>query len=434
MSENKLVKDYSGVLVPKKTARSISGKYYTIGTSCFLMEDGQWYRIDSPKLAYDSYNKKYVLVSSTPLTEGIINEKGDRGYFPNSIDFINSYQRRGESRSDKIMTEDIAIKCGYVECIGDGNFYKKSLLTSDDLKTWFIKKDIPKSERSSDYNLESNPDKKRELIEKYEKSKFPISISARKLAKYLGDFTFGAEFEIINGWVPRRIRSEYGLKALKDGSLRHDNGEGIELVTMPMRGAKGIQTIIDVCKELSKRAVVNNYCSLHYHFGNVRRDKIYVLSTYKLVGMLQDELKKYFPFSRFNSIKPDGKVYCKALEKLPIDYKGILSSPNEEVFKAKVIQEFNHIYKWLNNGKALAEEFAPPSISRELKVIDGKKMFCDSWLKNVYTTKLVNHAVTGQKWQKESRYYIVNFLNLFFNTIGTIELTHKLLYIVMYIE
>lgn len=426
MSERKLVKDYKGNLVPKISARKITGKYYTENVSCYLMSDGQWYRVDSPKLAYDHYTKKHVLLSSAALLSGAINEKGDLGMFSPTADYVSLIERRGENGgSNKLaMNAQIAEKLGYEECIGDGAFYKKSNISAEDL-AWFHRKDIPKNERSSDYNLETNPEKKLEMIECYEKSNFPISIAARRIARYVGDFTFGMETEIINGFMPKRIKAKYGLKALKDGSLRHGGaeggGEGIEYVTMPMSGAKGIQTIIDVMKEFSKRCSINNWCSLHFHFGNVRRDKVYILSLYKLISMLQGELKSYFPYSRFNSIKTDGKVYCKLLENLSIDYKTVLNAKTEVDFKQAVVKEFGKIYMWLNGGKALAEEFAPPTVTRELVEVNGKKMFCDSWFKNLYTTKLITHAITGQKWDKPSRYYLINFLNLFFNNIGTIE-------------
>jgi hypothetical protein len=75
----------------------------------------------------------------------------------------------------------------------------------------------------------------------------------------------------------------------------------------------------------------------------------------------------------------------------------------------------------LNNGKPLAEEYGERKIVRETVIRNGKKMFCDKWLKTIYTTKSIYHAITGNKWDREQRYYIVNFLNLFFSKIHTVE-------------
>lgn len=423
-NDNKLVKDYLGDLVPKSKAHKIQGKYYVENKSCFRMEDGQMYRITSTeKIAYDHFKKKYVLRSSSKLISGIINTKGETGLFSENelyVSLLDTVKHRGNV-GVICLNAKIAEKLDYVECIADGIFYKKSSLKDEDHKAWFNKKNIPASERSKSYNLESDLGRKRQLTESYEAFNPKISVISKKIAKVIGDKTFGMEAEVINGFIPKRIRSELGIKALKDGSLRWEGGEGIEYVTMPMSGAKGIEVIREFCKELSKRCEVNNLCSVHFHFGNVRKDKLYVLSLYNVVSLVQNELIKYFPYSRFNSIKPDGKVYCKLLDNLKINYKKILAASDEESFHRKTVEEFDKIYRWLNNGKGLAEEYGDREIVRETKIINGKKMFFDKWLKNIYTTKSVYHAISGNKWDRASRYYNVNFLNLFFSKMGTIE-------------
>lgn len=418
---NKLVKDYLGNLVPKVKARSILGKYYVEGESCFLMEDGQWYRkTSSDKIIYDNYTKKYVLKSSSGnMKLGVINENEETGIFSDN-EFIVEISDSKLNKVKLCLNEEVATKLGYEESISDGRFYKG--LTKTDRSEWFYKRNIPSTERSKSYTLESNPEKKRELQLSYEKLDLKISPNSRLLSKSLGKFTYGFEWEVNNGFIPKRIRYKYGIKALKDGSLRSDTGEGIEYVSMPMEGAKGIQLVKDFTKELSKRCVVNNYCSMHIHFGNVRRDKLYVLSLYRLITLIQDELMMYFPYSRSNSIKSDGKIYCKPLPNLAIKYSSLLSQKDEESFHQTVVEEFSKIYKWLNAGKNLAEEFSSRSFHREvLKREDGKKLFVDKWLRNVYTTKSDHHSVQGEKWNRESRYYNFNLLNLFFTKLHTVE-------------
>jgi len=421
---NKLVKDYKGNLIPKASARKIGEKYYEEGKSCFLMEDGQWYRITSTeKIIYDHYKKGYVLVNSTKLLDGIINEKGELGKFSENDFYVTGRKKEGRKTGvyNLILNEKIAEKLGYIESIGDGFFYPKDEITEEDKKGWFNKKTIPATERSKSYNLESDPERKRQLQECYDKLDIKISPISRKIAGWIGDYTWGMEAEVINGHIPRRIRTIYGIKALKDGSLRHDGGEGIEYVSMPMSGPKGVEVIRKFCQELSRRCEVNNLCSVHFHFGNVRKDKLYVIALYRIITLIQNELVKYFPYSRFNSIRPDGKVYCKLLNDLEINYIRILKCESEENFHKLVVEEFNKIYKWLNNGKGLSELVEEPKVIRETTIINGKKMFCDKWLKKVFTTKSVNHAINGQKWDRAERYFLVNFLNLFFSNIGTIE-------------
>lgn len=419
---NKLVKDYLGNLIPKSKAHKIMGKYYEENVSCFLMEDGQRYRITSTdKIVYDHYNKKWVLKGNRDLVKGIINTKGEVGLFSANdfmIRLINLKSKLGNS--NYCLNEEIALKMGYIESLSDGGFYKLDEL-DENTKSLIMKKAIPNNERSKNYNLESDQERKKELEKFYKDLNIRVEASSVEIARIIGDFSFGMEVEVINGHIPKRIRSKYGLKALKDGSLRHDGGEGIEYVTVPMSGAKGIQVIKEVLREATKRCEVNNLCSVHFHFGNVRKDKLFVLSLYNVIRLIQDELVKYFPYSRVNSIKPDGKVYCSPLPDLKINHSKILAAKDEETFHKEIVIEFNKIYTWLNNGKPLAEEYAERSIVRETIVRNGKKMFHDRWLKNIYTTKSTYHSVQGQKWDKPQRYMMFNLLNLFFSKIGTIE-------------
>lgn len=418
---NKLVKDYLGNLVPKDKARKILGKYYVEGETCFLMEDSQWYRVtSSDKIIYDHFVQKYVLKGTGHLVKGLINDKSEEGYFSdNDMYVVVKDKRSGESLN--ILNEKIAESLGYVESIYDGLFYKKSSLTEKDLKEWFNKKHIPNHERSKSYNLESDPQRKKELEEIYKNLEIKIPVDSKRLAKLVGDYSFGMEAEVINGFIPRRIRNKLGIKALKDGSLRSDNGEGIEMVTMPMEGPKGIEVIRQFCKELTKRCEVNNYCSVHFHFGKVRKDKLFALSIYRLGSLLQNELIQYFPYSRFNSIKPDGKVYCGPLQPLNIDYGIIFKQKTEEDFHNVVNREFNKLYTWLNNGKELASVHGEPALVRTNVVVEGKKMFYDKWLKNIYSTKSVYHSISGEKWNRPQRYVWLNLLNLYFSKIGTVE-------------
>ncbi len=420
VTEKKFVKDYLGNIIPKNKARKIMNKYYEENVSCFLMEDGQWYRKTSTdRIIFDHYKQKYVLKNNSGLIKGIINAKNEEGYFSENdflVQFADSRNRRG---GQFCLNADIALNLGYTESLSDGFFYKIDEL--GDNKSFLLKKAIPNHERSKNYNLESDPVRKQELEKSYSSLNIKPSVLSVEISKFLSDFTYGMELEVINGFIPRRIRSLFGIKALKDGSLRHSDGEGIEYVTVPMSGAKGIEVIREFCKEAAKRCEVNNLCSVHFHFGKVRMDKLYVLSLYNVISLIQKELIGYFPYSRVNSIKEDGKLYCKPLVDLKINNDAILKCNDEESFHKTTVSEFNKLYTWLNNGKPLAEEYGERQVVRENVIRNGKKMFADKMLKSIYTTKSVYHAITGNKWDREQRYYLVNFLNLFFSKIHTVE-------------
>lgn len=420
-TNNKLVKDYLGNLIPKSKAHKIMGKYYEEDVSCFLMEDGQWYRKTSTdKIIYDNYSRKYVLKNSCSMINGIINKEGEIGLFSENDFTVNLVDVKGRTSAKICLNDQIAKELGYIECLSDGNFYKEASLDAAGLES-MKKKAIPSHERSKSYNLAADPEKWKQLQNIYEKLELKIEPSSQEISRFIGDYSFGMEMEFINGFLPKRIRQKYGLKALKDGSLRHENGEGLEVVTVPMAGAKGIQVEKEFIREASIRCEVNNLCSVHFHFGNVRKDKLFVLSLYNTMSLIQSELIKYFPYSRVNTIKADGKVYCTPLPDLKMKFGYILKSKDEEEFKFRTVTEFNKLYTWLNNGKSLAEEYGKREIVRETVIRNGKKMFHDKWLKNIYTTKNVYHAVEGEKWNKTTRYLLLNFLNLFFSKSHTLE-------------
>ena len=422
IKSNKMVKDFEGKLIPRNKARSISGAFYEEGTSCFLMPDDLWYRITSPKIVLDNYTKQYVLKTSGNLIEGFVG-KNKLGFFSVN-DFTVSISSKKNNIKKIALNEEVAIENGYIESLNNGIFYDASEITEKDKLEWFNVKTIPSSERSSEYNLESNQQKKKQLENSFKNLDIRISREAKEISNVLGDKTFGVEWEIVNGFLPKRIRYQYGVKALKDGSLRDGNSgkEGMELVSVPMNGSKGVQAMLNIIGELNKRCEVNNLCALHFHFGNVRKDKLYVLSLYKLVSMIQNELYYYFPYCRFNSVRGDGKLYCKFFEDKSIDYNAILNCKNEESFDETVKHEFDKIYSWLNRGHHLGETYGPKTKVREVVYEDGKKLFCEKWLSNIYSTKSTHHALEGnQKWDKVERYFIVNFLNLFFSKTGTIE-------------
>jgi hypothetical protein len=160
--------------------------------------------------------------------KGIINEKSEEGIFIEN-DFYVSLKTKGQRGSGDnrlCLNAELAKKLGYIECMADGCFYLESELSETDKNGWLLKKNIPSTERSKNYNLASDPDRQKELEGFYKSLKIKPSVISKRISNWIGNFTFGMEVEVINGFLPRRIRSLYGIKALKDGSLRHDGGEG----------------------------------------------------------------------------------------------------------------------------------------------------------------------------------------------------------------
>lgn len=441
-----LVKDYKGELIPQDRARRIKGEdgtfsYYEIGISCIKMDDGKWYRTTTGKIYYDYSTDKWVHAASFTGHFGMV-EDGSNGYYsdiskevfifskkPGTVkrtqfDPVNKIVEDVGGNGKKwikssCQSEEIAIKRGFQESLFDGCYYKTSDCDDDD-RVKINTPNIPANERNNTYSLDDDKQYRTVLENAYDSNDFKVSTNLEKIARKYIPFSFGVEIEIANGTVWKRIREPLGFRTCRDGSI-----EGQEYVSIPMEGGKGLQAIKNMCEALTKRTILSNKCSVHIHFGDVRRDKLYVVSLWNLLSKIQDELRTFYPYSRTNSIRDDGKIYAALLPDLNLHTTKLLSINDEKKFKDSILLEFNKIYTYLNAGhppgEVYDEVFAKDS--REF-MIKGRiqKQYCYRVKKSNYTTTLPRHAIQGQKWQKPSRYHWINLLNLFFAHSRTIEM------------
>ncbi len=173
-----------------------------------------------------------------------------------------------------------------------------------------------------------------------------------------------------------------------------------------MEGGKGLQALKNMCKELTRRTELSNKCSVHFHFGDVRRDRLYFVSLWNLLFKLQSSFRFNFPYSRTNSIREDGKIYANLLPDLGLKLDNLLTTSDDTDFKKALTVQWNHIYTYLNAGhpagEVIDEEFVKDT--RET-LIKGKvqKQYCYRVRKTNYTVKLPRHAVQGHKWQRPQR-------------------------------
>lgn len=423
-----LVKDYKGDMIPKEQARKIKGDsgtfaYYRIGVSCILMDDGKWYRTTTGKVIFDNSIKKWIFAKDFTGNSGIV-EDGIIGYYSDTSKQVTvKFKKVAEAAAIQFncitkefknlkindrrwttgncINQEIAESLGYAESIFDAIFYKLSDCTSDDIAKMNTPT-IPNNERNNTYSLDDDKDHRSYLEKLYDTNDLKPSAKLKQIAKKYIPFTFGIEIEVQNGWVPGRIKDKLGFRTCRDGSL----DGGIEFVSIPLEGGKGLESIRLMCAELTKRTVLSNKCSVHFHFGDVRRDKLYVISLWQLLVKIQDEFRLMFPYSRTNSIREDGKVYASLLPDLNISTSKILNIKDEDVFKSTIVSEFTKIYRFLNNNKAPGDTFDEQFVRETRdKIIKGKiqKQYCFRVKKFNYTTKLPRHAVQGHKWEKKSR-------------------------------
>jgi len=157
-----------------------------------------------------------------------------------------------------------------------------------------------------------------------------------------------------------------------------------------MGGSKGIQNIIETCKELQKRNYIDIKCSYHLHLGNLPKERVYLVALYMLCYRIQDDIFKMFPFYKLDPRGIKRKNYCQKLEKLGIFS---LQSPIKEDYDQFVNTVYHKIFEFLSEGHNGDE-----NINRRTH----------------------RHPI-DQKWNRHSRYRIYNLINMLFSKSETCE-------------
>jgi hypothetical protein len=412
---NAQVLDFNGNLILRSEARKIGGEYYEEGVTCIKMEDGLWYRTTTNKIVFDSEQEKWIFTEDAKnLCKGIVGGKVNNPVFGTFTASSKNIAINLDGKNVICINEKIANDLGFVENLHDGLFYDKSKIPYKN----FTPQEPPNSARTQTYSLDDDKATKSTLIKNYENLKVNIDLQSKLLGKKI-PFTFGLEIETSKGFLPERISKPLGVRALRDGSV-----SGIEYVTVPLKGSKGIQVLKNLCHQLSLRTSIDNLCSVHIHFGNVRRDKLYIISLWTLFSKIQDELILCFPYTRTQQWQADRKLYCKNLPDLSLNLNGLLKAKTKEDFQKNLTTEFNKIYGFLNSNKdthnPAGTVIAKSLVKVPKKINNGEGWSLEQRLE-VFSTKSTKHAVSGPKWNRNSRYYAINFLPLFFSEAHTIE-------------
>ncbi len=188
--------------------------------------------------------------------------------------------------------------------------------------------------------------------------------------------------------LPSYLTNQLGVIICKDGSINYTP----EFVTVVLKGAKGLQTLQNLFMELNKRCTTDYSCSLHYHFGNIRTDREFIVAVYKLYCDVQKDLHAMLPYYKTNpaGIKKEDKNYCQFLDKGLVLRHLNTSLP----YKEKINSASNAIHTWLLEGNNPCRE---------------------------YNRKNKFHPNGRTKWNLHSRYFSLNFLNMFASPRNTME-------------
>ena len=395
MSKNtkeKFVVTINNETLPISKTRKYDSGFYKIGDNkvkdsgdCYLMENGSYYRVETEQIVWDYSSNEYSFTKG--LTFGVIDDKLTRGYFKKDMNSV-IVEMEDSYRMYALNKSTIEKNYAFREKLSDGNFYHISRMKAYD----FIKKVPP----TNDYKT-SLPYDSKDILEQnimnYEKYYIPsLKLNNEEnISKLIQDLSFGLEFETVAGQIPKNIHNRLGLIPLRDGSIA-----GLEYVTIPLSGVKGICNIVESVKELKYRTEYNDTCSMHLHIGNIPRTPEFITAFFKLTLALQDEI-----FSMFNLYKKYNFKYKNKNYSAPFNTYDILSRLDPVITKDNLIKNFDVIFTELSEGYSLGTYGDRGDLSQ------------------------VHHHPKDpsghQKWNIHSRYKIHNFVPLIFGNKKTIE-------------
>ena len=372
----------------RQNCRKIKHDYYIKNKDCFIV-NGVWYRVNSGLIVFDHYKKEWVMKNAN-LKKGIVSIDENNvpviGFFTEDLT-----QNVKVYYNDEIIpgVSEEAVSSLFRERLSDGIFYDKNRHSASFFTT--IKNVVNNKEKG--YNIEDNAAEFEQKKMVYANHTPNIPLAVFKYAKYLEDTSFGCEIEAIHGYLPDNVLYRTGTVICRDGSLHaKDGSQGPEYTTIPMQGAKGVQSLIDLAREISKRNIIDHQCSLHLHLGNLPTTRLFIVSLYKLSMMIQDDLFKMFPYYKNDEPRYAGKDknYCAKLQ--PMMYFGS-NNKTKEAYERYVDDYYLRIFTYLSNNTY-------PSSSCNRKIGAHPR----------------NH-----KWERTGRYHWINFINVLFSKRNTVE-------------
>lgn len=374
----------------RKNCKYIKGTYYVKERDCFEMPDGKWYRVNSGKITLDHETKKWVLNNTPNLKKGIVGFDGKGqpiiGNFTGNI-YKNTHVIVDNQEYDCI-DYSLLLNNGFFEDVARGTFYRRSSVTN----STFTKMTTIRNEKTfthKGYNIEDNAVEFKEKQKSYKEYPCKPTRAAMQYGNLLGDVTYGFEVETSAGNLPDFVQNRAGIVACRDGSIN-----SAEYVTVPMHGAKGLENIVFLSEMLKPRCNIDMGCSFHIHIGGLPISKDFIVAVYTLAYKLQDDIFKMFPYYKTEPGQHKRKNYNQKLEK-----KGInsLKDSSKEGYKSFIEDAYRKIFIFLSGGEEPSGDF---------------------------NKRKKKHPI-AHKWNRESRYYWINLINMIFSERETVEFRFK---------
>lgn len=342
----KYVDTHFGIKALLTDCKKLNGEYYIKDVDCVCIGD-KWYLKTEPYVAYDSETEEWTIDKSGRLIKGVVGVGLD-GVFIRGLFSKNKY--------NNCVVYDYT---GTNHQCRDYNFLDKNLYSevlNQKIMTFTHRNHIDKFDKGLEkfnfekqgYNIEECVDFG-EKKQNYANFKTKIENSTLKISKLLGDITFGCESETDRGLFPTTIQNQLGVVICKDGSI----GYSPEYVTVPYSGAKGLQSLKNFFLELDKRCSTNYTCSLHYHFGNTRKDREFIIALYKLFHDIQDELFRMLPYYKKYYKGHKKQNYSKSLSNIIPMY----DKNGYKNYKEYVNKTYGELFKFLNMNNSPSPDF-----------------------------------------------------------------------------
>lgn len=368
MSEEKII-TFDGTVAPEGAkCKKIKGEYYIENQQCFRI-NGKWYRINSGFIGYNLDTKQWDLLENMSNLQAVLHATNQMGYTKEYNEFEYIPFNSKAMGKGFATNEEVLIASGLVEC-KDGSGFGDTPKDSNGINNYQFE---------LQYSLKDNP-KYLTFIKKAKKLSGIANNKEKAMAVLAGDHSWGVENESKTGIIAPFALGKYGIVPLKDGSIN-----GVEYATLPMQGEDGAMLTDKIFTIFSERLQHDHKCSVHIHIGNIDKNNYYeVLAIYYLCWRIQSEIFEILPnYKRdaeyFQHVKKD---YAKPLRKL-IDGKSVTKDPKS------LKTAFQALWNWMTENQGV------PVGSNDFKA--GQ-----------------------QKWNFNSRYFWVNFLNLYFGS-GTVE-------------
>ena len=355
-----------GNIVNKKDCISINGEYYQKNIDCFNI-DGRWFRKGNPKIYFDDVKKEWRKLTPN-VVEGIIDfNENNLGYTHGKFEkaFEADYYIESNYGRYLVCNRELFNKIPKIFDKYNGVFY--------DLKRAYSRNHDKNKDNLGNayiYSFERvyNSEGLIDVFSQVDNSKYVEELLvSQKYDEVIDKYSFGFEIETSAGILPEYRCKELGLIPLRDGSI-----SGHEYTTIPMKGFAGINLLANQMKELNANCIVSRDCSVHLHLGGYPLEKTKILDLYNLCYSLQEEIGELFPYYVYQTsrYKSHAKDYCKRLP--------------------QKMNSMEILYNYLSDGHA-------------------------DW-NNDLTRPHPSDPRRDRKWEVQSRYYYVNFINMLFGS------------------